>query len=52
MPMKYLGRVLFPRMEPWLRERKIKIIIVVLVVAVGFAAIVGGLILFSNSRHM
>ena len=52
MPLKHLGKVLFPRLQPWQRERRIKTFIVVLVVSVVFAAIVGGVILLRHSRHI
>ena len=51
MPINQLGKFLFPRLQPWQRERRIKTFIVVFLVAVAFAVIVGGVMFLRNSRQ-
>ncbi len=51
MPINFLGRKLFPRLQPWLQRRRILTILVTLLVAVLFAIIVGALMFLGNSRH-
>ena len=48
MPMQTLGRILFPRLQPWQQKRQAKTVVTVLVVAVVFAAVVGVIIFMSN----
>ena len=51
MPMKFLGKVLFPRLAPWQRKRQTKIIMVAILTAVIFAALVVVIMLFENSQR-
>jgi hypothetical protein len=51
MPLNLLGKVLFPRQQSWYQRRQAKTVVLVLVVAVGFAAIVAAVMLARNSRH-
>ena len=52
MPLSLLGKVLFPRLQPWERRRKIKIIFGVLLVAVILGGTVGIMIYKQGmSRH-
>lgn len=51
MPKRFLGKVLFPRQQPWQQRRQAKAIIWSLLVAVAFAAIVGGVMFLQNSRR-
>lgn len=41
MPLDLLGRLLFPRMQPWQRRREAKTVVITLLVAVTFAVVVG-----------
>jgi hypothetical protein len=50
MPIKFLGKVLFPRQAPWQRRQKTKIMLLVILAAIFFAAIVVGIMLLQNSR--
>jgi hypothetical protein len=50
MPIRTLGRVLFPRQQAWQRERFVKHVLIALAVAVIFAAIVAGMMFLINSR--
>ena len=52
MPVDYFGKMLFPRLQPWQRRRQIKTMLMVLIVAVIFAAVVAGFMLLRNSRPM
>ena len=45
---KILGRVLFPRLQPWQQRRQAKLVVTVLLVAVGFTCRVGGLMFLLN----
>ena len=51
MPMQTLGKVLFPRLQPWQQRQQAQTAVTVLVVAVVFAAIVGGIIFMSNGNR-
>jgi hypothetical protein len=51
MPLNFLGKVLFPRQQAWYQRRQAKIIILVLLVAIGFAAFVAAIMLARNARH-
>jgi hypothetical protein len=48
MTIEILGRVLFPRLQPWQQRRQAKTVVTVLIVAVVFAAIVGAIIFWTN----
>ena len=50
MPMQILGKVLFPRLQPWQQRRQAKTVVTVIVVAIVFAALVGGIIYMANAH--
>lgn len=50
MPIRILGKAIFPSLPAWQRERKIKHILVAIGVAFVFAAVVGGVMFASNAR--
>jgi len=50
MLMKFLGRLLFPRQQPWKQQQQLKMILIVTAVALVAAAIVGAAMYFQNSR--
>jgi nitrate reductase NapE component len=52
MPIDQLGKLLFPRLQPWQRERKVKTIIVVVVFALIAAGMIGGFMFLRNSRPL
>jgi type III secretory pathway component EscS len=41
MPMNFLGKILFPRRQPWEREREVKLLLITVLIALAFASIVG-----------
>jgi hypothetical protein len=43
-----LGKILFPRRQPWQREREARVILVATVVALVFAGIIGLVIFWRN----
>lgn len=51
MPMKLLGKILFPHLAPWQRKRQIKIMVWAILTAVIFAAIVVAIMLLQNSKR-
>jgi flagellar basal body-associated protein FliL len=51
MPIKFLGKVLFPRLAPWQRKKQTKTILLVVLVALIFAAVIVAIMLFQNSRR-
>jgi len=51
MHMQTLGKMLFPRLQPWQQRRQAKTLVTVFLVAVVFAAIVGAIIFLSNRVH-
>ncbi|HEY5345574.1 MAG TPA: hypothetical protein VIK62_04445 [Verrucomicrobiae bacterium] len=51
MPLKFLGKVLFPRQAAWQQKKQTKIILWVILIAVLFAAGVVAIMLFQNSRR-
>jgi hypothetical protein len=50
MPIDQLGKLLFPRLQPWQRRREMKIIITAGVTGVVFACIVAAIIFLKNSQ--
>lgn len=50
MPIRILGKVIFPSLPAWQRERKIKHLLVAIAVAAVFAAIVVAVMFSSNAR--
>jgi hypothetical protein len=51
MPMKFLGRVLFPHLAPWQRKKQVRIMVWVILTAVVFAAVVAVIMLFQNAKR-
>ena len=51
MPYEILGKMLFPRLQPWERERKAKMTVGVLCVALITAGSIGVMIYKVNVRH-
>jgi hypothetical protein len=51
MPLNFLGKVLFPRLEPWRRKRQAKAIMWAVLTALIFAAVVVGIMFLENSRR-
>ena len=52
MPFDLLGKVFFPRLQPWERRRKIKVVLGVLFTAILMAGFVGMMIYKQNfARH-
>ena len=51
MPLKLLGKVLFPHEAEWQRKKQTKIILWVVLTAVIFAVAVAAIMLFQNSRR-
>ena len=50
MPIRTLGKAMFPRQQPWKRERTIWHLLIAIAVAIVFAAIVVGVMFMSNTR--
>jgi len=48
MPMQILGKVLFPRLQPWQQRRQAKLVLTVFFTALAFAALVGAVIFLTN----
>jgi len=51
MPLNFLGKVLFPRLEPWRQKRQTKAILWAVLTAIIFAAVVVGIMFLENSRR-
>ena len=50
MPIRTLGKAMFPRQQAWQRERRVKTILIVIGVSLVFAAVVCVVMFTSNSR--
>ena len=50
MSMQNLGKILFPRLQPWQQRRQAQTLVTVVVVALIFAAIVGAIIYLTNAH--
>lgn len=50
-PMNQLEKLLFPHLQPWQRKRNLKTILFVLAISIIFAAIIGAMMYFRNSRQ-
>jgi len=48
MALDYIGKMLFPRLPPWQRRRKINTMLIATLGALVVAALVGGLLLLIN----
>ncbi len=51
MPMKFLGKVIFPHLAPWQQKKQASIMVWVVLSAVLFAVTVVVIMLFQNSRR-
>ena len=51
MPLKLLGKVLFPNEAEWQRKKQTRIILWVILTAVIFAVAVAAIMLVQNSRR-
>jgi hypothetical protein len=51
MPIKFLGKVLFPHLAPWQRTRQAKIMVAVILITVVLAAIIVAIMFFQNGRR-
>jgi hypothetical protein len=49
MPIKLLGKILFPRKQSWQREREARVLVVAAVIAITFSGFVGAVMLWRNS---
>jgi len=49
MPMKYLGKFLFPRLQPEQRWYQLKTVIAAVLIAIAFSGVLMGLIFWKNS---
>jgi hypothetical protein len=49
MPIKYLGKLLFPRLQPEQRWYQMKTVIAAVLIAVVFAGVLMGLVFWKNS---
>jgi hypothetical protein len=47
---KNLGKLLFPRLDPWKRQQKIRVVLVVVLIELLIAGAIVGLALLSNNR--
>jgi hypothetical protein len=50
MPLKFLGKILFPRHADWHRRKQMKNLIAAIVVGLIVAAAVAAVILYENSK--
>ena len=50
MPMKYFGRVLFPRLPRWKQKQQARLLLWAVLVAVIFAVAVAAIMLYQNAR--
>jgi len=51
MPMKFIGRILFPRSAPWQQKKQLKIMLMVILTTLFFAAAVTAIMIFQNSKR-
>jgi cell division septal protein FtsQ len=51
MPLNFLRKILFPRQADWQRKKYIRIAFWVVVMAVLFAAFMGAVMFFINSKR-
>lgn len=51
MPLEFLGKILFPRQPDWQRNKQLKTIFVAAIVAVFFASLVAGLMLYAAYKR-
>jgi hypothetical protein len=51
MPVKFLGKLLFPHLAPWQRKQQTRILFWAVLVAVIFAVVAAAIMLFENGRR-
>jgi hypothetical protein len=51
MPLKYLGKILFPRYSPWQRDKQMRIIVGTCIAALFIAAAVVAAMYYENSKR-
>lgn len=51
MPMKFLGKVLFPSLAPWKRRRQTRIMVWVVLTAMIFGGVIVAIMFFVNSKR-
>lgn len=51
MPLKFLGKVLFPQLAPWQRIRQVKIMIWVTLATIVLVAVIVAIMFFQNGRR-
>jgi hypothetical protein len=51
MPVKFLGRVLFPRLPDWQARRQARQMLAAIAVALTFGAIIAALILYQGFKR-
>jgi hypothetical protein len=51
MPLNFLGKLMFPRLQPWQQKKQAKAVVWAVVFAFVFAAIVVVIMFFENSRR-
>jgi hypothetical protein len=51
MPMKFLGKMLFPRQQEWLQRRQAKQLVGVLVVAIVCGGIIVAIMFYAARKH-
>jgi len=51
MPMKFLGKVLFPHLAPWQRTRQAKIMVLVVLITMVLAAVIVVVMFLQNDRR-
>lgn len=51
MPIDLLGKMLFPRLQPWQRRKQARILVSVSLVALFFALAIAAVIYWRNTVH-
>jgi hypothetical protein len=51
MPLNYLGKVLFPRLQPWQQKKQARTVVWVALFSIFFVAIVVVIMFFENSQR-
>ena len=51
MPLKFLGKLMFPRLAPWQRKKQTRIMLWVILIAAIFGATVVLVMFFVNSKR-
>ncbi len=51
MPIRYIGKALFPHEEQWQQRRRLKVTFYTLIISVLFAAAVTGIMFWLNSKQ-